>query len=64
MSSSSENASLRTQLAAKEEYIQHLLSLIPSTSTPAPAADADTQLAPATVEDSDDSVDSGGSLVF
>ncbi|CAL8161831.1 unnamed protein product [Prunus armeniaca] len=54
VSSSSENASLRAQLAAKEEYIQHLLSLIPSTSTPAPATD----------KDSDDSVDSGGSLVF
>ncbi|CAL8992931.1 unnamed protein product [Prunus brigantina] len=67
VSSSSETATLRAQLAAKEEYIQNLLSLIPSSSTPAPAAaaaDADTQPAPATVEDSDDSVDSGGSLVF
>ncbi|CAL9025524.1 unnamed protein product [Prunus brigantina] len=67
VSSSSEAASLRAQLAAKEEYIQHLLSLIPSSSTPAPAAataDADTQPASATVEDSDDSVDSCGSLVF
>ncbi|CAL9026178.1 unnamed protein product [Prunus brigantina] len=69
VSSPSETASLRAQLAAKEEYIQHLLSLIPSSSTPATAAaaadaDADTQPAPATVEDSDDSVDSGGSLVF
>ncbi|CAL2246731.1 unnamed protein product [Prunus armeniaca] len=65
--SSSENASLRAQLAAKEEYIQHLLSLIPSTSIPAPpaaAAAADPQPAPATDEDSDDSVDSGGSLIF
>ncbi|CAB4274605.1 unnamed protein product [Prunus armeniaca] len=67
VSSSSENASLKAQLAAKEEYIQHLLSLIPSTSTPAPpaaAAAADPQPAPATDEDSDDSVDSGGSLIF
>ncbi|CAL2248996.1 unnamed protein product [Prunus armeniaca] len=67
VSSSSENASLRAQLAAKEEYIQHLLSLIPSTSTPAPpaaAAATDPQSAPATDEDSDDSVDSGGSLIF
>ncbi|CAB4274891.1 unnamed protein product [Prunus armeniaca] len=67
VSSSSENASLRAQLAAKEEYIQHLLSLIPSTSIPAPpaaAAAADPQPAPATDEDSDDSVDSGGSLIF
>ncbi|CAB4273988.1 unnamed protein product [Prunus armeniaca] len=62
VSSSSENASLRAQLAAKEEYIQHLLTLIPSTSIPAPpaaAAAADPQSAPATDEDSDDSVDSG-----
>ncbi|CAB4273220.1 unnamed protein product [Prunus armeniaca] len=67
VSSSSENASLRAQLAAKEEYIQHLLTLIPSTSVPAPpaaAAAADPQSAPATDEDSDDSVDSGGSLIF
>ncbi|CAB4274877.1 unnamed protein product [Prunus armeniaca] len=67
VSSSSENASLRAQLAAKEEYIQHLLTLIPSTSIPAPAAaaaTADPQPASATDEDSDDSVDSGGSLIF
>ncbi|CAL8169298.1 unnamed protein product [Prunus armeniaca] len=66
VSSSSETASLKAQLAANEEYIQHLLSLIPPSSTPetaAAAADADTQTSPA-VEDSDDSVDSSGSLVF
>ncbi|CAL2276641.1 unnamed protein product [Prunus armeniaca] len=66
VSSSSENASLKSQLAAKEEYIQHLLSLIPSSSTPATAAvaaDIDPQTSHV-AENSDDSVDSSGSLVF
>ncbi|CAB4276580.1 unnamed protein product [Prunus armeniaca] len=66
VSSTSENASLRSQLAAKERHIQHLLSQIPSFSVPAAAAEVHAQPTPAT-EDSDDFVDYdefADSLVF
>ncbi|CAL8992119.1 unnamed protein product [Prunus brigantina] len=65
VSSSSENASLRDQLAAKERHIQHLLSLIPPSSSAAAASGV--QPDPATVEDSDASAGSDasiGSLAF
>ncbi|CAL8996885.1 unnamed protein product, partial [Prunus brigantina] len=58
VSSTSENASLISQLAPKEKHIQHLLSLIPSSSTPVAAvAEVDPQPAP-TTKDSDASIDS------
>ncbi|BBG92903.1 transposable element gene [Prunus dulcis] len=61
VSSTSENASLRSQLAAKEKHIQHLLSLIPSSSIPAAAA-AEVHPQPTPVmEVSDDSVGSDAS---
>lgn len=68
MSSTSETATLRSHLAENEKHIQHLLSLIPSSSNPATAAAAEvgTQTTPAT-EDSDASIDfdeSAGSPVF
>ncbi|CAL8148443.1 unnamed protein product [Prunus armeniaca] len=67
VSSTFENASLRSQLAAKERHIQHLLSQIPSFSVPAAAAaEVHAQPTPAT-KDSDDFVDYdefADSLVF
>ena len=61
VSSSSENASLRAQLAAKERHIQHLMSLIPPSSSAATAASG-AQPDPATVEDSDASAGSDDSI--
>ncbi|CAL8988995.1 unnamed protein product [Prunus brigantina] len=66
VSSSSENASLRDQLAAKERHIQHLMSLIPPSASAAAAASG-AQPDPATVDDSDASAGSDasiGSLAF
>ncbi|CAL8999976.1 unnamed protein product [Prunus brigantina] len=61
VSSSSENASLKAQLATKERHIQHLMSLIPPSSSAAAAASG-VQPDPATVEDSDASAGSDDSI--
>ncbi|KAL6292703.1 hypothetical protein ACE6H2_000845 [Prunus campanulata] len=66
VSSASANVSLRAELAAKEKHIQHLMSLIPSSSTAATATKVGPETAPAT-EDSDasaESDESADSLVF
>ncbi|CAL8999958.1 unnamed protein product [Prunus brigantina] len=58
VSSTFENASLKSQLAAKEKHIQHLLSLIPSSSIPATIAAEENPQPPPATKDSNDSVPS------